>query len=56
MKKDMLDIVCCPVCKTSLKLKVEEEKDDEIIQGVFTCAKCKQSYPIMDGIPSLIPK
>jgi len=39
MKKDMLGIVCCPVCKNSLKLEVEEEKDDEIIQGVFTCEK-----------------
>ena len=56
MKKDMLDILCCPTCKSDLKLDVKKEKDEEIIEGFFTCQKCKKKYPIQDGIPNLLPQ
>jgi len=52
----MIDILCCPTCKADLDLKIEKEKDDEIIKGLFTCKKCKKTYPIYDGIPNLLPK
>ena len=56
MKKDLLDILCCPTCKGELKLKVEKEEKGEIITGNFTCDKCNCNYPIEDGIPNLLPK
>ena len=56
MKKDILDILCCPTCKGDLKLQVEKEDQDKIIKGVFTCEKCKCTYNIEDGIPNLLPK
>ena len=56
LKKDMIDILCCPTCKADLDLKIEKEKDDEIVKGLFTCKKCKKTYPIYDGIPNLLPK
>jgi uncharacterized protein YbaR (Trm112 family) len=56
MKKDLLDILCCPTCKGDLKLKIEKEENDEIISGNFTCEKCKCIYSIEDGIPNLLPK
>jgi len=52
----MLNILCCPTCKGDLKLKIEKEDDDNILDGVFTCKKCKVNYPIEDGIPNLLPK
>jgi uncharacterized protein len=56
MKKDILDIICCPECKSDLFLKVEREEKDEIITGTFTCKKCKAEYKINNGIPNLLPK
>ncbi|UZE91742.1 MAG: methytransferase partner Trm112 [Methanosarcinales archaeon] len=55
MKKDLMDILACPMCKGDLELKVEEEKNDEIITGTLYCAKCDERYPIEDGIPNLLP-
>ena len=56
MKKDMIDILCCPTCKGDLGLKVEKEEKGEITTGSFTCKKCKCTYPIEDGIPDLLPR
>jgi len=54
MKKDIMDILCCPVCKGPLRLKIEEAEDDEVITGTLTCSTCQVSYPIRDGIADLL--
>lgn len=56
MKKDILDIICCPTCKGELLLKIDEEVNDEIIKGKFLCERCNCTYPIENGIPNLLPK
>lgn len=56
MKKEIVNILCCPTCKASLNLTVEKEEKDEIITGMFSCSQCKRSYPIIDGIPNLLPQ
>ncbi|MCK5038489.1 MAG: methytransferase partner Trm112 [Thermoplasmata archaeon] len=55
MKHEMMDILCCPVCKSDLELKVDEEKAGEILQGTLTCKKCDHGYKIEDSIPNLLP-
>jgi uncharacterized protein len=55
MKKDLMDILCCPVCKGDLKPTVKKEEGGEIIDGSLYCAKCNETYPIEDGIPNLLP-
>ena len=55
MKKDMMEILACPVCKGKLDLKVEEGEGDEVIKGTLHCGKCAESYPIEDSIPNLLP-
>lgn len=55
MRKDLMDILACPMCKGSLELKVEEEKEDEVVRGTLHCAQCKEDYPIEDSIPNLLP-
>lgn len=54
MKRDLMEILCCPVCKGDLELKVREEKD-EIIEGELICKKCNFIYSIKEGIPNLLP-
>jgi uncharacterized protein YbaR (Trm112 family) len=56
MKRSLVDILVCPVCKGPLELKVEEEGKGEVIKGSFRCANCLVDYPITDGIPNLLPQ
>lgn len=55
MKKDLVDILACPVCKNALELTVEKEEKGEIVTGFLYCQKCAQRYPIEDSIPNLLP-
>ncbi len=55
MKKEMMDILACPVCKGELELSVEEEDEKEVVKGSLYCPKCNQRYPIADTIPNLLP-
>jgi uncharacterized protein len=56
MKRELMDILACPVCKGDLVLKVDEENDKEIITGSLHCSKCEVYYPIADTIPNLLPR
>lgn len=44
LDKKLLEILACPVCKSSVRLK-----GDKII-----CHKCKKYYPVRDGIPVML--
>jgi len=55
MKRDLLDILACPLCKGDLELIAEKVEDDEIVSGKLVCIKCKTEYPIEDGIPNMLP-
>jgi len=53
--KDFLDILVCPMDKSPMELTIEEEINDEVIRGYFTCTQCSEKYPIEDKIPNLLP-
>ena len=55
MKKELMNILACPVCKGKLELKVDEENEKEIVSGSLYCPKCRERYPIVDTIPNLLP-
>lgn len=55
MRRDLMDILACPVCKGTLALSVEREEDGEVMEGVLTCEACQARYPIEEGIPNLLP-
>lgn len=46
IKKELLDILCCPKCKGDLTLT--EAKDGLI------CESCELLYPIRDDIPVML--
>jgi len=54
MKRSLMDILCCPVCKGDLTLRVEKEDDKEILEGGLHCAACRVEYPIHEVIPDLL--
>ena len=55
MKRELMKILACPVCKGNLQLKVDKEEGEEVITGSLHCSKCNYSYPIVDAIPNLLP-
>ena len=55
MKKKLMEILACPVCKGDLELTVEQENEKEVVTGSLYCAKCQERYPIVDAIPNLLP-
>jgi uncharacterized protein YbaR (Trm112 family) len=56
LRRPLLEILACPVCKHHpLTLHVKEEDLDGIVRGTLTCSRCAIDYPIIDGIPDLIP-
>lgn len=55
MKRELMAILACPMCKGELKLTVEKEDGQEIVNGSLYCPKCNELYPIEDTIPNLLP-
>ena len=55
MRRELMDILACPVCKGPLTLEVQLETDDEILSGTLRCEACDHNYSIADGIPDLLP-
>ncbi|MFO7996469.1 MAG: methytransferase partner Trm112 [Dehalococcoidia bacterium] len=55
MKKELMQILACPVCKGDLELKVDKEEGEQIVTGSLHCSTCDYSYPIVDTIPNLLP-
>ena len=56
MKKALMDILVCPVCKGKLTLTVDKEDEKEIVTGSLYCSHCDVRYPIEDTIPNLLPQ
>jgi uncharacterized protein YbaR (Trm112 family) len=55
MRRKLMDILVCPMCKGELNLKITVERDDEIVEGTLTCKACNEIYPIEDTIPNMLP-
>ena len=45
--KELFDILACPVCKADMVYNKDKTG--------LVCTKCKNKYPIKDGIPILLP-
>ncbi len=55
MRRDLMDILACPVCKGVLELVVDQEEGEEVIAGRLVCHACNETYPIEASIPNLLP-
>ena len=55
VKRELMEILACPLCKGPLTLTVEMEQGDEIVEGSLYCDQCPETYPIEDEIPNLLP-
>ncbi len=44
IRKELLDILACPICKTAVHLDGE----------TLVCESCGRRYPVEDGIPIML--
>lgn len=55
MRKNLLELIVCPLCAGSLALEsFDAQSSDETLAGLLGC-RCGASYPIIGGIPRLLP-
>jgi uncharacterized protein YbaR (Trm112 family) len=40
MRPDLMEVICCPVCKGDLTLEVRTKEGEEILDGTLRCAAC----------------
>ena len=56
MEKSMMDILACPMDGYHpLELHECKSNGDTVSVGALYCTKCKRFYPIIDGIPVMLP-
>ncbi len=55
MRKELTEILACPLCKGALELRVDEEEGEEVLKGSLHCRSCPEEYPIEDSVPNLLP-
>ena len=56
MKQDLISKLVCPIDKSELDLQIfSQDINKNIIEGIFTCTKCKRYYPVVHGIPIMSP-
>jgi uncharacterized protein YbaR (Trm112 family)/SAM-dependent methyltransferase len=59
MKQILLPQLICPAClpdEVQLEASAKRIVEDDIVTGELYCKKCKQRFPIKDGIAILLPE
>ena len=55
MRSVLLDLLVCPACQGALQCGSAQADGEEIVSGRLECARCRASYPIVNGIPRFVP-
>jgi len=55
LKAESARLFACPDCRGPLRLEVEVREGQEVIRGALSCVKCGATYPVVNGIPRLLP-
>ena len=56
MKKQLMNILICPFDKyADLDLIGFETNNSNVNSGILYCTKCIRYYPIINGIPIMVP-
>lgn len=54
MKRDLLRVLCCPVCAGLFELHDSVETEGEVISGRLVCQSGRHAYPITQGVPRFV--
>jgi uncharacterized protein YbaR (Trm112 family) len=56
MKRRLMEFIVCPICAGALDLRPRRMEDEEIMEGELGCGKCGRTYPVVRGVPRLLPE
>jgi uncharacterized protein YbaR (Trm112 family) len=55
MKLRLLEFIICPICAGPLDMRKDKTEVEEIMEGELRCRSCGGAYPIVRGVPRLLP-
>lgn len=55
MRLRLLDLIVCPHCHGSFQCEAVLQQGDNVIGGALRCRRCARRFPIVKGIPRLLP-
>src|SRR5262245_25165474 len=56
MNASLLDLLCCPACGGDIRVElVLTAAADEIEEAALRCGSCSRLYPVINGIPRMLP-
>lgn len=56
MTRTLFNKLCCPADRNDLEIQVVTEDDEgEILEALMSCPECGRYFPVIYGIPILIP-
>ncbi|MCS6790246.1 MAG: methyltransferase domain-containing protein [Bacteroidia bacterium] len=56
MRIEALEYLGCPRCKEKLEvIRVDNQEGEHIMEGELVCTACNTRYPVVRGIPRLLP-
>jgi SAM-dependent methyltransferase len=56
MRRELMNLLVCPVCRGGLALDRERGSEDDIESGKLSCGSCAASYPILHFVPRFVPQ
>lgn len=54
MKRETLQLICCPNCRHELTLCEKQILGSEVVDGLLECKSCGKYFAITDGVPRMI--
>jgi GT2 family glycosyltransferase/uncharacterized protein YbaR (Trm112 family)/SAM-dependent methyltransferase len=48
-------LLCCPDCQGDFELTTLKEESGDVVEGIFRCVPCKRIYPLINGVPRILP-
>lgn len=56
MREDLLQILRCPSCRSTLSCSGRAEADGRIREAELRCSRCARTNPVINGIPRFVPR
>ncbi len=56
MRRELMNLLVCPVCRGGLALDAARESEDDIESGTLSCGSCAARYPILHFVPRFVPQ
>lgn len=56
MTESFAEKLCCPLDKHVLDIRIfVKHENGEIIEALLSCSECKRYYPVIYGVPIMLP-